>query len=63
MLEESYKMEISVSRTAKTKPVSMTDISPLWEEMALKTWLLYAGELKLCGNADGDNNRVLVSCF
>ncbi|XP_017268395.1 WD repeat- and FYVE domain-containing protein 4 isoform X2 [Kryptolebias marmoratus] len=41
MLEESYKMEISVSHTEETKPVSMTDISPLWEEMAHKTWLLY----------------------
>lgn len=43
MLEESYKIEISVSHTVKTKHVSMTDISPLWEEMAFKTWLLYTG--------------------
>ncbi|XP_015799744.3 WD repeat- and FYVE domain-containing protein 4 isoform X2 [Nothobranchius furzeri] len=41
MLEESYKIEMSVSRTADVKPVSMTDISPLWEEMAHKTWTLY----------------------
>lgn len=42
-LEEAYKMEISVSHTADKGPVSMRDISPLWEEMAHKAWLLYSG--------------------
>uniref|UniRef100_A0A8C2WJA7 WDFY family member 4 n=1 Tax=Cyclopterus lumpus TaxID=8103 RepID=A0A8C2WJA7_CYCLU len=36
MLEETSKMEISASHTAEKGPVSMTDISPLWEEMAHK---------------------------
>ncbi|XP_078016803.1 WD repeat- and FYVE domain-containing protein 4 isoform X2 [Epinephelus lanceolatus] len=40
-LEETYKIEISASPTAETGPVSMTDISPLWEETAHKTWLLH----------------------
>ena len=45
MLEESYKMEISANHTAETKPVSMTNISPLWEEMAHKAWLLHTGKV------------------
>lgn len=42
-LEETYKIEISASHTAETGPVSMTNISPLWEEMAHKAWLLHTG--------------------
>ncbi|KAF3708270.1 WD repeat- and FYVE domain-containing protein 4 [Channa argus] len=40
-LEETYKIEISASHTAETGPVSMSDISPLWEETAHKSWLLH----------------------
>lgn len=43
MLEETYKMEISSSHQVQTGPVSMSDISPLWEEMAHKAWLLHTG--------------------
>lgn len=43
-LEENYKMEISASHTADKGPVRMRDVSPLWEEMANKTWLLYSGQ-------------------
>lgn len=43
-LEENYKMEISASHTADKGPVRMRDVSPLWEEMASKTWLLYSGQ-------------------
>lgn len=46
-LEETYKIEISVTHTAEMGPVSMTDISPLWEEMAHKAWLLHTGEHSL----------------
>lgn len=42
-LEESYKIEISVTQTAEMGPVSMSDISPLWEEMAHKAWLQHTG--------------------
>ncbi|XP_071336839.1 WD repeat- and FYVE domain-containing protein 4 isoform X2 [Trachinotus anak] len=38
-LEETYKIEISATHT--TGSVSMTDISPLWEETAHKTWQLH----------------------
>lgn len=48
ILEESYKVEISASSTTETKPVSMTEISPLWEEMAHKAWQLYTGKLTFC---------------
>lgn len=44
-LEEAYKMEISASHTADNRPVRMSEISPLWEEMAHKTWLLHTGLL------------------
>ncbi|XP_076599423.1 WD repeat- and FYVE domain-containing protein 4 isoform X1 [Chaetodon auriga] len=40
-LEETCKIEISLSRTAETGPTSMTDISPLWEEMLEKAWLIH----------------------
>ncbi|XP_059215445.1 WD repeat- and FYVE domain-containing protein 4 [Centropristis striata] len=46
MLEESSKIEISASPMAETGPVSMTDISPLWEEMAQKAWLLHTESQK-----------------
>ncbi|XP_068423686.1 WD repeat- and FYVE domain-containing protein 4 isoform X1 [Clinocottus analis] len=46
MLEETLKMEISASHTAETGPVSMADISPLWEEMAHKSWLLHTESQK-----------------
>lgn len=42
MLEENYKMEISASHEAG-KPISMVDVSPLWEEMACNIWLLHTG--------------------
>lgn len=43
MLEEAYKMEMSASHRAQTGPVRMCDVSPLWEEMAHKAWLLHIG--------------------
>ncbi|KAM4730214.1 WD repeat- and FYVE domain-containing protein 4 isoform 2-T2 [Anableps anableps] len=46
MLEDSYKVEISASSMTETKPVSMTEISPLWEEMAHKAWQLYTESQK-----------------
>ncbi|XP_026164856.1 WD repeat- and FYVE domain-containing protein 4 isoform X1 [Mastacembelus armatus] len=46
MLEENYKIEISASHRGDTRPVSMIDISPLWEEMAHKAWLLHTDSQK-----------------
>lgn len=43
MLEETYKMEMSSSHQVQTGPVGMSDISPLWEEMAHKAWLFHTG--------------------
>ncbi|XP_051272681.1 WD repeat- and FYVE domain-containing protein 4 isoform X4 [Dicentrarchus labrax] len=45
-LEETYKIEISASHTAETQSVSMTDISPLWEETAHKAWLIHTESQK-----------------
>ncbi|XP_077438112.1 WD repeat- and FYVE domain-containing protein 4 isoform X2 [Vanacampus margaritifer] len=45
-LEEAYKIEISASHTAQGASVNMTDISPLWEEMAHKAWLLHSDKQK-----------------
>ncbi|KAM9364693.1 WD repeat- and FYVE domain-containing protein 4 isoform 2-T2 [Pholidichthys leucotaenia] len=41
LIEESYKIEMSASPAAQMSPINMTDISPLWEELAHKAWLLY----------------------
>uniref|UniRef100_UPI003AAAFB81 WD repeat- and FYVE domain-containing protein 4 n=1 Tax=Centroberyx gerrardi TaxID=166262 RepID=UPI003AAAFB81 len=41
ILEDTYKIEISANNAARTGPVSMTDISPLWEETAHKAWQIY----------------------
>uniref|UniRef100_A0A3Q2NX03 WDFY family member 4 n=1 Tax=Fundulus heteroclitus TaxID=8078 RepID=A0A3Q2NX03_FUNHE len=56
MLEESLKVEISASSATETKPVTMTEISPLWEEMAHKAWQLYTGKLTLCAQRTGLKN-------
>uniref|UniRef100_A0A3B5BGB8 WDFY family member 4 n=1 Tax=Stegastes partitus TaxID=144197 RepID=A0A3B5BGB8_9TELE len=56
VLEETFKIEISASPTAETRPVSMTDISPLWEEMAHKAWQLHTGQLSL-GHSMYENMR------
>ncbi|CAJ1067579.1 WD repeat- and FYVE domain-containing protein 4 isoform X1 [Xyrichtys novacula] len=45
-LEETCKIEISASPSAQTGPVSMTDVSPLWEETAHKAWLLHTESQK-----------------
>ncbi|CAB1312395.1 unnamed protein product, partial [Coregonus sp. 'balchen'] len=37
ILEDTYKIELSANQTQKMGPVSMSDISPLWEETALKS--------------------------
>ncbi|KAM6956344.1 WD repeat- and FYVE domain-containing protein 4 [Aplochiton taeniatus] len=37
-LEDTYKIELSAKQTGHAGPVSMSDISPLWEETAHKAW-------------------------
>ncbi|CDQ98027.1 unnamed protein product [Oncorhynchus mykiss] len=46
ILEDTYKIELSANQTQRMGPVSMSDISPLWEETALKVWQLYTGNVK-----------------
>ncbi|XP_029305197.1 LOW QUALITY PROTEIN: WD repeat- and FYVE domain-containing protein 4 [Cottoperca gobio] len=45
-LEETSNIEISANQTAEMRPVSMSDISPLWEETAQKAWLLHTESRK-----------------
>ncbi|XP_028278514.1 WD repeat- and FYVE domain-containing protein 4 isoform X2 [Parambassis ranga] len=61
MLEESCKMEISVSNTAEKKPVSMTDISPLWEEMVHKAWLLHIESQKKMLSSSSQKKLDMIS--
>ncbi|XP_041734876.1 WD repeat- and FYVE domain-containing protein 4 [Coregonus clupeaformis] len=46
ILEDTYKIELSANQTQRMGPVSMSDISPLWEETALKVWQLYTDNVK-----------------
>ncbi|XP_070696577.1 WD repeat- and FYVE domain-containing protein 4 [Pempheris klunzingeri] len=61
VLEETYKMEISASRSAESGPVSMTDISPLWEEMAHKAWLLHTESQKKKVTGGSQNKFDMIS--
>ncbi|XP_030011898.1 WD repeat- and FYVE domain-containing protein 4 [Sphaeramia orbicularis] len=61
MLEDTYKIEISASYTTKTEPVSMTDISPLWEEMAHKAWLIHTESQKTKLATNSQNTFDLIS--
>ncbi|XP_061083702.1 WD repeat- and FYVE domain-containing protein 4 isoform X3 [Conger conger] len=45
-LEETYKMEVSAKTGARGAPVSLTDVSPLWEETALNAWQLFIDSQK-----------------
>ncbi|XP_010735894.3 WD repeat- and FYVE domain-containing protein 4 isoform X3 [Larimichthys crocea] len=61
MLEETFKIEISASHTAETGPVRMTDISPLWEEMAHKSWLLFTESQKKKVASGSQNTFEIIS--
>ncbi|XP_076831011.1 WD repeat- and FYVE domain-containing protein 4 isoform X2 [Brachyhypopomus gauderio] len=37
-LEEAYKIDLSAKQAGREVAVSMTDVSPLWEETAVKAW-------------------------
>ncbi|CAK6951548.1 WD repeat- and FYVE domain-containing protein 4 [Scomber scombrus] len=60
-LEETYKIEISASPTAEKGPVSMTDISPLWEETAHKAWLLHTESQKKKLASSSQNKFDMIS--
>ncbi|KAJ8418170.1 hypothetical protein AAFF_G00138790 [Aldrovandia affinis] len=46
VLEETYKMEVSAKQGSREGPVSVADISPLWEETTLKAWQLFIDSQK-----------------
>ncbi|XP_041803075.1 WD repeat- and FYVE domain-containing protein 4 isoform X2 [Chelmon rostratus] len=60
-LEEGCKIEISASRTADMGPVSMTDISPLWEEMVEKAWLLHKESQKKVAASSSQKKFDMIS--
>ncbi len=43
-LEEAYKIDLSAKLGSKEGQVSMGDVSPLWEETAMKAWQLFIGQ-------------------
>lgn len=48
-LEEAYKIDLSAKPGSKEGQVSMGDVSPLWEETAMKSWQLFIGQsLLMC---------------
>lgn len=40
-LEEAYKIDLSAKTAGKEGQLSMSDVSPLWEETATKAWQLF----------------------
>lgn len=44
LLEEYYKIDLSAKQAGKETLVLMTDVSPLWEEMATKSWQAFIGQ-------------------
>ncbi|XP_066534651.1 WD repeat- and FYVE domain-containing protein 4 [Hoplias malabaricus] len=45
-LEEAYKIDLSAKQAGRDVPVSMTDVSPLWEETAVKAWQVFIDSQK-----------------
>lgn len=42
-LEEAYKIDLSAKQAGKKNVVLMSDVSPLWEEVAMKSWQAFIG--------------------
>ncbi|KAL7877774.1 hypothetical protein SRHO_G00044170 [Serrasalmus rhombeus] len=45
-LEEAFKIDLSAKQAGREVPVSMTDVSPLWEETAVKAWQVFIDSQK-----------------
>ncbi|XP_049337281.1 WD repeat- and FYVE domain-containing protein 4 isoform X1 [Astyanax mexicanus] len=45
-LEEAYKIDLSAKQAGREVPVSMMDVSPLWEETAEKAWQVFIDSQK-----------------
>ncbi|XP_056147480.1 WD repeat- and FYVE domain-containing protein 4 [Lampris incognitus] len=48
-LEDTYKLELSAGQRVQTGGVSMSDISPLWQEIAQNTWQTFTDRDKKAG--------------
>ncbi|XP_062852239.1 WD repeat- and FYVE domain-containing protein 4 [Trichomycterus rosablanca] len=46
LLEEAYKIDLSAKQVGKEGLVSMSDVSPLWEETAMKNWQAFIDSQK-----------------
>ncbi|KAJ8014052.1 hypothetical protein DPEC_G00036250 [Dallia pectoralis] len=46
VLEDTYKIELSANPTQRRGSVSMSDLSPLWEETTVKVWQMYTDNVK-----------------
>lgn len=48
LLEEAYKIDLSAKKAGKEGLVSMSDVSPLWEETVMKNWQAFIGKYLWC---------------
>ncbi|XP_050981588.1 WD repeat- and FYVE domain-containing protein 4 [Labeo rohita] len=60
-LEEAYKIDLSAKMGSKESQVSMGDVSPLWEETAMKAWQLFIDSQKKKANNGHQKRAGLLS--
>ncbi|XP_042625050.1 WD repeat- and FYVE domain-containing protein 4-like isoform X1 [Cyprinus carpio] len=60
-LEEAYKIDLSAKPGSKEGQVSMGDVSPLWEETAMKAWQLFIESQKKKANNGHQKRAGLLS--
>ncbi|XP_051772048.1 WD repeat- and FYVE domain-containing protein 4 isoform X3 [Ctenopharyngodon idella] len=60
-LEEAYKIDLSAKPAGKEGQISMGDVSPLWEETAMKAWQLFIDSQKKKANNGHQKRAGLLS--
>ncbi|XP_017319576.1 WD repeat- and FYVE domain-containing protein 4 isoform X1 [Ictalurus punctatus] len=60
-LEEAYKIDLSAKQAGKETLVSMSDVSPLWEEIAMKSWQVFIDSQKKKLNIGQRKISILIS--
>ncbi|XP_060781914.1 WD repeat- and FYVE domain-containing protein 4 isoform X2 [Neoarius graeffei] len=60
-LEEAYKIDLSAKQAGKETMVSMSDVSPLWEEIAMKSWQHFIDSQKKKLNIGQRKISILIS--
>ncbi|KAF7710465.1 WD repeat- and FYVE domain-containing protein 4 isoform X3 [Silurus meridionalis] len=60
-LEEAYKIDLSAKQAGKEALVSMNDVSPLWEEIAMKSWQAFIDSQKKSLNLGQRKTSILSS--